>query len=321
MTSATPPCRQAGGNPVLRQEGQHHLRAARANLVELACRLTETLEIDEIQSIAPNVAPTVLGEVRSGRWRDRATPGALLLGLLDPQSDPLDKLGDYANAEALVKHGVFERIIPTLPFLTRVAPTSSIACWKPAIPIPRTAPPRHHHPSNQRRRASLERVKAGVKRTITSLPTEAPAAAVRPHARSVTTAEVATDEVPDLAPDRYAALTDRIPSQEAPASTAATDALIYGIEAAQAIYDKVYVHLDGLLDRVLTDPTTRNRVALAGLTHGASRDDHAWTALLTTSEDAQPAESRAAAQRLTDDIKTVEGITEHTDLIGTSSPK
>jgi hypothetical protein len=91
---------------------------SRANIIESACRLAETLSCDELRPIAGYVASTFLGEVPKGRWRPEATPGAILLGLLDTEiNDPLWQMGNWADPDELARAGFLQRIIPVLPSL------------------------------------------------------------------------------------------------------------------------------------------------------------------------------------------------------------
>lgn len=291
--------------------------AARANLVELACRITEMLDLEDIESIAHDVAPTVLGEVRSGRWRDSATPGALLLGLLDPQSEPLDRLGDYANAATLVEHNVFDRILPVLPLLddarAHLLHTMLLSVY-PEHPEPL------HHAVATLSTNPVERlwgdIGEGVLQELRELPIET--SGVTPAATVVAPQRAqAVEEAPEvLAPARYRDLLTAFARRSQRADHAAAAVLIYGIEAQQAVYETVYEVTDELLDAVIVDSKMRNDVALAGLASGAAGNDSHWTTHLDSTSEADPQRVSEALERLCDDCASDTERPEHKALLG-----
>lgn len=90
----------------------------RANVIESACCIAETLDLKDLRPIAGYVASTIFGEVPKGRWRLAATAGALLLGLLEETiSDPVGLVLNHVDANQLAADGLLERVFPVLTAL------------------------------------------------------------------------------------------------------------------------------------------------------------------------------------------------------------
>lgn len=293
---------------------------ARANLIELACRIAEMLDdLADLEEVAPLVTPTVLGEARGDRWRHRATPGALLLGLLDPQSDPLDQLGSHTDVELLIGQHVFERITPALEHIS--APR--------AYPVHRLlldAYPEHPEPLleglQQLARPAAERlwadVQTGVEKVFDDLlqaaeanasdtsATSTRAAATAGSAISATTAATSDDAEPETAVDRYENLLVALSGRETPAPQIGADVLRIGINRADGgendLYTKAHRYADDVVTSCVTDATTTSNVALAALAVAPTVDMNYWQSLLDPSTTVDPALVEAAVDRILWDL-------------------
>jgi energy-coupling factor transporter ATP-binding protein EcfA2 len=279
---------------------------ARANLIELACRITELLnDMTDIASVAPFVTPTVMGEARGDRWRSSATPGALLLGLLDPQNGgPLDQLGEHASASALAEQGVFARITPTLE---RISDERALPVHHLLLGAYREHPEPLHDALRDLSTKAAERlwhdVSDGITSLINRMPTEPPQpVAPTPNARGVATTPEWVEPESDLAQDRYEDLLIALSAREAPASDLGFGALVIGIEGAADLYAKAHLYADDLIGNVVADPSRCNDLALAALAAAPDADLGDWAEVLNPDATATESTAEAARDRLHQDL-------------------
>ncbi len=248
----------------------------RANIIESCCRLAEGMATGDLSTIAGRVASTVLGEVPKGRWRAQATPGAILLGLLDPTiANPVKRLGDLADAEDLARNGFLSRITPALPVLHDDRAAEVHLLLGAAY---RREPDPFHEALQQLPTLAATKLWESqgpeVESTIASLPIETEEVPEPPQvitSRSVRrTAEVAEspsdEEGPETAPERYGALLSALENRTESADGIGDKSLEIGLSGDQpALYEVAREYAPLLRGTVIADPDVFNRRILAAI--------------------------------------------------------
>lgn len=302
----------------------------RANIIESCCRLAEGMATGDLSTMAGRVASTVLGEVPKGRWRAQATPGAILLGLLDPTiADPVTRLGDLADAEDLARNGFLSRIAPALPALhdDRAAEVHQLlgAAYR------REPGPLHEALQQLPTLAATklwESQESEVESAIVSLPIETEEAPEPPQVitsrsvpRSAEVAESPSDEMePETAPERYDALLAALESRTESANVIGDRALGIGLSGrSPALYSVARTHATSMRGTVITDPDVLNKrvletisqLSVAQLFDADRPEIDFWFGMIDTSRPLDTRVATDAGTKVIEALRDIEAKTVH----------
>lgn len=282
----------------------------RANLVESACRIGATLDVDHAREVARRAANAILGEARGSKWRSKSTAGALWLGLLDPQTaDPLALLEPTGELANLAGSGALATLMPLIPNLgERATPLFAYigAAYADYPGLVHDA--LRTFPSSQ-----VERLWASQSGAVTAWfadveqPTPAPATTTARAATAAAPTEPNTPTPTTVAEERYAALlTALIDRPVHDISNVVVDVAQFGLahDEVPSLHAVLWDHHDALFETI-TDGTAKTRLALVALATVTELDyDEVfeWVEMLDAETSQDPVQVQAAAERIAKDL-------------------
>ncbi len=272
---------------------------SRANLIETVCRIVEALsDLAETESVASFAASTVLAEARTGRWRDAATPGALILGLLDPTlSDPISTLGDLADPNTLAAEGFLDKLAPLMEHFASDSRAAQVHALFGAA-YANHPEPTHTAFSTLSSEAAAHlwatqhpAIFAAIKALPDKQPEPATTSASPAASVAAGRAQPAAPE-PDSAPhvetsiDRYTKLLEAIAARQSPCVLLGHEALLLALDEVSSIfYPPAREAAKDIMFSVIDDPDVCNAVALRAIKVCPTVDEHDWGQCLTTGRD------------------------------------
>lgn len=293
----------------------------RANLVESACRIAESMDLDDLRPVAGFVASTFLSEVPKGRWRPEATPGAMLLGLLDSTiRDPLALLGGYADPIELAEAGFLDRIVRVLSALdgdradgVRDLVGAAYASHPDALhEAVRTLP---SAAANSLWDSQAYRIRRAIRSLSSQVTTTSSS---DPKTLGTPPRSLSSDDSASL---RYDSLLLAISERETPATRLGVGALELGLttDADELLYQVARDHVESLKVRVIDDPAEVNRLALVAvqsradteLVVGETDDLIMWVGQLDRAFGLAGGKPEPAAARIVQFVKVIDPIRAH----------
>lgn len=283
----------------------------RANLVESACRIGASLDVDHAREVARRAAGAILGEVRTSRWRTNSTTGALWLGLLDPQTiDPLALFEGTGELPNLANSGALASLMPLIPDLGERADLLF-----PYIGGAYAARPDFMHDalrtfsSGQIRRlwaSNAAELIAWFSGVALLQPPPITTSATRAGAPTpVKTADTPTPT--EAAEARYAdLLTALVEHPDHDFSDVTVDIAMIGLanETIPSLRTVLWEHRNDLFNTI-TDPAAKTRLALVALAN-VDEPDRAevleWSALIDPKTAQDPVQVQVAAERIAEEI-------------------
>ncbi|WBQ04446.1 KAP family P-loop NTPase fold protein [Kribbella sp. CA-293567] len=244
----------------------------RANIIESACRIAELTDFEDLRPVARYVAGTILGEVPKGRWRKEATPGAILLGLLDPAiADPIGQLGTHAEPGQLAAEGSLRRISPILPALDDDRAAGVEALLGSAY---LAEPDTLHGALRDLPGAHAKRLWDSQESVVRSAivgddGVVPPPSSARATLSAQPAAGVASSRS-DSGVERYQSLLSAIAERDSPVDQLGIDVLRIGLsyDSPPALYEIAREWVDPFRAAVIRDPKNVNRVALMAIAAG-----------------------------------------------------
>lgn len=286
------------------------LGPSRANLIESICRIGETFEdIADAEAIAGHAASVVLAEARMGRWRPQATPGAIILTLLDSGSLQLiETLGHQAHPVELAKDGFLARL---LPFRAQIGGARAelidelfAAAYsdRPEVAhvalarLPEQAAGQLWESLAGQIRISLEALPASMAEDVHE--------ALQADMDERENAEDGVLALPEGAEDRYARIIRVVAKREEPCSVLGAGVLLLGMRSSHSALRTAAWAQAPLLDNAIPDARTRNMVAFSAIAHCNLDSVNAWVLGLDQGgREATGTEASAALGRLVSDLE------------------
>jgi Cdc6-like AAA superfamily ATPase len=300
---------------LLAQQADAERGPGRLAITESVCRLTEQLDVADVQAVAPIVAGSVLAEASNPDWPTEATPGALILGVIGASKPLVETLLTRRDADAMAEAGVLGRVASVLTYASADQAELVHTLLGSAYYL-------HPEPLHDALRATpapaAQALWVGAAPKVTAalkaLATPAPATTSAARAAAADAAELTPD---DTAVERFEALLTAVENRtDDQAERLISDVLKLGQGANDAnVRAAASDRAEEALNRV-ANTTTRNEHAMLGLRHSPLSKAAWWAELLTETERAP--DGYVVFEHLVDALATSTG--DDTDAIARAIP-